>query len=317
MTWKILVFLIGGPLQETGSKWKKVQGKSELSGGIWDCMRAIFSNFHFLLAVHGSPHRWQNESGNYEQELISSRKFQFRFKENARSWAKSIILQIHEASYMRGCLNLTVLKSLANLRNNQRCRPWSVVQVQDHNRHITVTREILTIIARSPNPVSTDTNQTPFIIFFCSFRNLRKLSVPFCRSWEHHIIFWYINNNFEIQTVKLRPHQTAGIQFLKSHFLQRIGLPSTPVNLLTEKWFKVRPVHTNHDISSWTVQIRVDGYGLNTLPYITLDKRSKISTFVFLHIQLEACAVLFGFSGKVICTTVLWINCLASKQTFI
>lgn len=122
--WKILVFLIGGPLQETESKWKKVQGKSDLSGGIWHCMRAIFSHFHFLLAVQGSPHRWQNESGNYEQELIhkvfliSSRKFQLRSKENARSQAKSIILQIHGASYTRGCLNLTVLKSLANLLNN-------------------------------------------------------------------------------------------------------------------------------------------------------------------------------------------------------
>ena len=153
-------------------------------------------------------------------------------------------------------------------------------------------------------------------------QNLHKVCKELFMVCKLHLIreifsWCEINNNFEIQTVKLRPHQTAGIQFLKSHFLQRIGLPSTPVNLLTEKWFKVRPVHTNHDISSWTVQIRVDGYGLNTLPYITLDKTSKISTFVFLHIQLEACAVLFCFSGKVICTTVLWINCLTSKQTFI
>lgn len=222
--WKILVFSIGGLLQETGSKWKKVPGKSDLSSGIWDCMRAIFSNFHFLLAVHGSPHKWQNESGNYEQELIhkvfliSSRKFQFRFKENARSWAKSIIPQIHEASYTRGCLKLTVLKSLANLRNNQRCPPWSVVQVQDHNCDKRNCNIHCTLTQRGFKSVCAQIQNKLHLLFFSVvseiYGNFQFLFV------QHHVIFWYINNNFEIQAVKLRPHETADIQFLKSHFFK-------------------------------------------------------------------------------------------------
>lgn len=75
-----------------------------------------------------------------------------------------------------------------------------------------MTRETLTIIAHSPNAVLKQfaNRYKPNSIYYF-FLVLQKFEETFFQFLFvlHHVIFWYINNNFEIQAIKLRPHETS------------------------------------------------------------------------------------------------------------